>query len=696
MKRDDAYVRDKQSSTVDGIARGSLFKLRRDLLSGTGSSYVGFIQSGSGAVTRTLQDKAREQVSLEDFLALTNGNPRAALELACAVSNRVVITAAAHTFDRRASIPDGTYIFLQETTLSAASNFDTLYQANPSELYRNLIYFQGRGALIGPGKIDGANLARPTATWAGATASPIGCAIAAGGATGPLKSLVLVDGIEIVNCPAGAIFMGYVQGAEVRNCRFINNQTAGKQYKVSGSYVNVTTTNTLSEELIPSALVELYLCEDAIITGNYFEYPQAKAVSTSGSNIEVSNNNYLGGTARHSLEHSSTVIGYMSHDSHFDGSADFGIAVKVVETSGYIGPHDMTDVKEAVYIQDSHDLTVLPVSARNVSGAMYTLAHTGSFYIQRSMENITIFGGVATGTGASSAVLHMAGAAESAANNWRVSFRLVGGEFRDFQSGTLHTTAAFPMIWDIEVIDKVKFVNITSTALDLRCRSALIDAIFDDCNDPIRVGIMTPLTITASISTTTMTVTAVPSNSLAPGQLVIGSGVAAGTTIVSQLTGTTGGTGTYTVSISQTVASTAMEVSRPGTFVDISARFVNCDDTVDACKIGSSAACDFKFKQLNLDLHAVDNSRRILMLGLDGNDSLLFTDINLNAINLASSGGSYAYIDPGGKTVKARIKGTLHHGDALSYNLTFANAANLTGFMKDLIGGVVGAHGLTT
>jgi Flp pilus assembly protein TadG len=72
--------------------------------------------------------------------------------------------------------------------------------------------------------------------------------------------------------------------------------------------------------------------------------------------------------------------------------------------------------------------------------------------------------------------------------------------------------------------------------------------------------------VTAYISGTTLTVTACPSGCaastttsqegpLAVGQNLTGSGVTAGTTILSQLTGTTGGIGTYKVSASQTVGS---------------------------------------------------------------------------------------------------------------------------------------------
>jgi len=60
----------------------------------------------------------------------------------------------------------------------------------------------------------------------------------------------------------------------------------------------------------------------------------------------------------------------------------------------------------------------------------------------------------------------------------------------------------------------------------------------------------------SSISGTTMTIAAMAANggSFQPGMVIQGTGVTAGTTILSQLTGTTGGAGTYEVSISQTVA----------------------------------------------------------------------------------------------------------------------------------------------
>lgn len=62
---------------------------------------------------------------------------------------------------------------------------------------------------------------------------------------------------------------------------------------------------------------------------------------------------------------------------------------------------------------------------------------------------------------------------------------------------------------------------------------------------------------TGSISTTTLTVSAVTNGVIRIGQTISGSGVTAGTTITAYGTGT-GGMGTYTVSASQTVSSTTI------------------------------------------------------------------------------------------------------------------------------------------
>lgn len=66
-------------------------------------------------------------------------------------------------------------------------------------------------------------------------------------------------------------------------------------------------------------------------------------------------------------------------------------------------------------------------------------------------------------------------------------------------------------------------------------------------------------TFTAAITGTTMTVSVVSAGTVAVGQVITGTGVTAGTVITALGTGA-GGIGTYTVSVSQTVASTAITV----------------------------------------------------------------------------------------------------------------------------------------
>ena len=74
------------------------------------------------------------------------------------------------------------------------------------------------------------------------------------------------------------------------------------------------------------------------------------------------------------------------------------------------------------------------------------------------------------------------------------------------------------------------------------------------------------VSVTAAIAGTVMTVSAVGSGKLKVGQTISGSGVTAGTKISSLGTGT-GGTGTYNVSVSQTVSSTTITAVTPNSGV---------------------------------------------------------------------------------------------------------------------------------
>lgn len=90
---------------------------------------------------------------------------------------------------------------------------------------------------------------------------------------------------------------------------------------------------------------------------------------------------------------------------------------------------------------------------------------------------------------------------------------------------------------------------------------------------------------TAGIAATTMTVSAVGSGALAANQVIHGTGVTPGTKIVQQLTGSAGSTGTYQVSVSQTVGGgTNILGDTPGTTGTYT---VNAPQTVGSTSISA-------------------------------------------------------------------------------------------------------------
>lgn len=110
---------------------------------------------------------------------------------------------------------------------------------------------------------------------------------------------------------------------------------------------------------------------------------------------------------------------------------------------------------------------------------------------------------------------------------------------------------------------------------------------------------------------------------------ISGTGVTAGTRIVSQLTGTAGGTGTYTVSASQTVTSTAMtgdlpskiNVSQDGLYnVQFSAQFINTTNDVQDINIW--------FRKNGTDVTASNSQFGIKARKSTGSASLLIASMN--------------------------------------------------------------------
>lgn len=97
--------------------------------------------------------------------------------------------------------------------------------------------------------------------------------------------------------------------------------------------------------------------------------------------------------------------------------------------------------------------------------------------------------------------------------------------------------------------------------------------------------------VTASIATTTLTCTVVGSGTLYPGASVMGTGILPGTIILNQLTGTTGGVGTYTVNISQTFASGTITTGSQD-FAIQNCEFRDISSALNSLSVFTSSAVD--------------------------------------------------------------------------------------------------------
>jgi hypothetical protein len=96
--------------------------------------------------------------------------------------------------------------------------------------------------------------------------------------------------------------------------------------------------------------------------------------------------------------------------------------------------------------------------------------------------------------------------------------------------------------------------------------------------------------VTGSIAGTTLTVTSVASGKLIIGQILSGTGIASDTKITALKTGT-GGTGTYTVSISQTLSSRSL--SAVGTFTSLAMLLKSTSLSVTALTSGSLSVSQY-------------------------------------------------------------------------------------------------------
>jgi hypothetical protein len=171
---------------------------------------------------------------------------------------------------------------------------------------------------------------------------------------------------------------------------------------------------------------------------------------------------------------------------------------------------------------------------------------------------------------------------------------------------------------------------------------------------------------TASISTTTLTVSAVASGAIFVGQTISGTGVTTGT-VVTAFVGGTGGVGTYTVNNSQTVSSTAMT----GAAAVLAPTPPTGDNTT---KVATTAFVQTAVGGLGLGTMATQNANAVAITG-GTMDGVTGTNAGMTVGGLVAT-NSYSMINLGASAV------FVGDGGSANPQYSFTNSTN-TGMFRD-------------
>jgi hypothetical protein len=411
------------------------------------STAINFLQSGTGAVTRTGQAKMREIVSPEDFGAVgdnsTNDEPafklaftaltaRGGGTLLCAAGDVYRLNLTTALADKGLVIPDNCTLDLNGATLNLHCTDGDVYGLRPRNFSRVINGTVNVAASSSAGSQGGSH-----------------CPIVIGPQYGDGGTVASPSAYENLN------------GWELRN----------------------------------------------LILGN---------VKTNGVGIQVIGNSYDGVIDHIHAPSSATMAGVVHLDWGSVGSLD---AANVAASRVLFNAN-------TAYTTHPHRITVSNISAGVLSYVVYT-------------TNVT--------TGGSHGV-RLSGVYDVTVENVEIESCTY--------SGFLHTAGDFGFEFAPASVKPYRHRNIKVANYMVRDANDgwgfYADAFADN------VGLAAEGSVfTGSISGTTLTVTASASGSIVLGQVISGSGVTGGTTITAFGTGT-GATGTYTVSASQTVGSTAM------------------------------------------------------------------------------------------------------------------------------------------
>jgi hypothetical protein len=311
--------------TVDNVStlQGLIEAYQASLSASSGSSLIGFIQSGTGAVATTVQAKLRQYLNAKDFGVVGNGTANDTVALQNA------LTAAA---GKSLYLPAGTYLCTQLTIYSGTNLFGdspatTIIKANASlasntPLLKNLnqsgtVYvYDDKGISVTNIQFDGANLGSRTAelvsfgkvndlnisncqiynvqyigmALAGCLAATIvGCSFTECGS----DAVIIEGGAALWTGPSGDTTPSF--DVSVTDCSFNNNNW-------SAMYANGSRLS---------------------IIGNYMSANKESAIFMTGSNNIIANN-WISGQTRKYISASGIEVGGVQHviSGNFIGDCD--------------------------------------------------------------------------------------------------------------------------------------------------------------------------------------------------------------------------------------------------------------------------------------------------------------------------------------------------------------------------------------